>query len=521
MEIAKKSIRGTLILSIGNLAYTAVSAAAIILIARFLGPSGYGVYTLSLVIPGVFLNFIDFGVYTAAVRYAAYYNSIGKPDEARRYTTNAIRFLWMAGAAFTVINFVLAGTLSALLLHRPELTPYVQLMSLSILANAILLTATWTAVGWTWMSLSTATQVVQAALRLVLSPLLIVAGLSVVGALIGHVVSFFVAGLLGTFLLYMHRLRGPKGSIDSLISDTKEMLRFGLPVYAGTMISGLTLYYVTIILAVIASNATFGFYQAANNFISPVSSVSLALVNALLPAFASVHGVGGDVQEAFRHAYKFVAFLLTPAIFFLIASSNYLVQLLYGSSFLGSIPYLQLLALANLPVAFGFTAHSAFFNGFKRTRLTMVMNLSGALVLAVSAPLLSIVLNLGVFGLIYSLFLSYLLAWITGTVLAHKYMGATMDFRANGAILAISAISYAVTVIVPKILSSDVLTLLVYLLVFFGVYLTLAPLSRVVNESDILTVEETFGELSFIGRFVSPVLRYERLLMGLSKRNRA
>jgi len=360
----------------------------------------------------------------------------------------------------------------------------------------------------------------QSILRLVLSPLLILVGLGVFGALTGHVVSFLAAGFVGTVILYAAKLRGPKGGAGSnFLTDVRKMLKFGLPLYAGTLISGLALYYVTIILAAIANNTVFGFFQTAMDFLAPVTLVSTALVNALLPAFASVDGMGGNVQAAFRHAYKFVAFLLTPVIFFLVSSSGPLVAVLYGVSFLGSASYLQLLALAYLPVAFGYTVHSVFFNGFGRTKLTMLMNLSGALTLLVCAPLFSILLDLGINGLIYATFLSYAVGWIVGTAFAHKYLGATLDFRANGAVLFISAIACAGTLLVPKV--SDVLTVLLSLLVFAGIYITLAPLTRAVNNQDLDIVEGAFGVSGPFRPLVAPVLRYERLIIALTSRERS
>ena len=514
LDIAKRSVRGSLVLFVGNFGATAILAITSILIARLLGPAEYGVYTLALVLPGLMILFLGFGINNAVIRYSAYYISLGKPDEARRFTTNAIYFLWLTGAAFTVLNYILAATLSSVLLHRPDLTSYVQLTSLSIFGDTLLVTVSAVAVGLNWMSLSALTSVAQAVLKLALSPLLILVGLGVTGALVGHVASYILAGLLGTSILYMARLRGRTVG-GRFATDVKEMIRFGLPLYGGGLISSLATYYVTIILAAIASNTVFGYYQAASNFVAPVTLASAALVNSLFPAFASIDGTGGNVQQAFKQAYKFVAFLLTPIILFLVADSGLLIRILYGSSYLGSVIYLELLALAYLPIAFGYTVHPAFFTGFARPRLTMLVYLGGAITLLVFAPLLAILFGLGVDGLIYATFLSYFAAWATGTFLAERYMHATMDFKANGAILLVSAISYAATILFPRVPFSNVLTLVLDLVVFFGLYLTLAPLAGAVNKTDIATMEYTFKDLKFVNVIARLIFRYERFLTSL------
>jgi O-antigen/teichoic acid export membrane protein len=513
LDIAKSSIRGSLVLLIGNLGNIAASAISIIVIARLLGPTGYGLYTLALVIPGILQSFVDFGVYTAVIRYSAYFNSIGKSDEAKGFTINAIKFLWLSGLVFTLANFVFANVLSSLLLHRPDLTPYVELVSIVVLGNTIFQTIVFASIGWGWMTLSSAAQVVQSLLKLALCPLLIVVGLSVSGALIGYTASLVVAGLMSTAVLYLKRIRGPSTVSSRFATDVKIMLRFGFAPYLGNLTSVLATYFATIVLAMIVNNTTFGFYQAALNFLAPVIVVSSAMVSALFPAFASVDGKGGDAQAAFRHAYKFVAFLITPIIFFLVSASGLLITVFYGASFRGSIPYLQLLALAYLPIAFGYTVHAAFFNGFGRTRLTLVLYLAAAITLATGVPLFSILLHMGVDGVILATFLSYFIAWAVGTALARSYMQATLDLRANASILLVSAISYAATLLVPRILSSNVLTLIVYLVVFSAVYVTLAPVSRTINMQDIEIIDHTFRDVKFVGRVVSLILRYERLLL--------
>lgn len=518
LDIAKRSVRGSLILFASNLAATGVNAVTIIVVARLLGPAGYGTYSLALVIPGILQLFIGFGALPAVVRYAAYYTSVGREDEAKRFTMNVMVFLFVTGTILTVISFFLAGSLSTLVLQRPDLGPYVQLTSLAVLGTTILQTATTAAIGWNWMALSGSTSVAQALIKLALAPLLVIVGFGVTGALVGHLVSYFLAGIIGVAILYQSRLRG-FGSVRNFVADVKTMNLYGLPVYAGTVLLGLATYLVYIILARIASNAVYGYYQAAVNFTAPITLLASAMVSALFPAFASIDGVKADVNSAFRHAYRFVAYLLTPLIVSIIAGAGPLVRLLLGSGYNASVPYLQLLALATLPIAFGYSVHPAFFNGFGRTRLTFVLYLTASITLFLAAPLLAETYGLGVDGLIYATFLSYFVAWAMGTYLAYRYLHAALDIRSTVKILLVSAVSYVAVIVLPTTAYS-LLTLAADVVVFFGIYITLTPLVRAITKSDLDLVELTLSEPAFIGKIASPLLRYERLLVGFRTEGR-
>jgi O-antigen/teichoic acid export membrane protein len=514
IDIAKRSVRGSLVLFVGSFSSTLISAVTIFLIARLLGLANYGIYSLALVVPSILQIFLGLGVTSAVIRYSAYSISVGNPQEARRFTLNAIYFTWLTGAALALLNYLLANPLSTLLLHRPYMTPYLQLMSLGIAGYTLLTTITFAAIGWNWMSLSGFSQVAQSIIKLGLSPFLIVVGLGVAGALTGQIVSLILAGGIGTAILYRGRLRGSLG-LGGFTSDVKVMLRFGLPLYAGGVIWNMANNYLLLVLATIASDTVFGLYQAASNFLVPITLVSSSLVSALFPAFTSIDGIGGDAKSAFRDAYKFVAFLLTPITVFIVSAAVYLVRVFYGATFSGSVPYLQLLALAYIPIAFGYTVHPAFFSGFGRTKLAFLVYASSSLTLVTCATLFSLRLGYGVYGLIYATFLSLFVAWLVGTLMAARFMGATLDLKANAAILVVSAVAYAVTASLPPIASSSALSLLVDLLVFFGIYATLAPVAGAVNDRDLDVMEHTFRDLKLVGTVLGVLLRYERRILSL------
>ena len=103
LEIARRSTRGSFALFAGNLLNTAVSFVAIIIIARLFGPSDYGVYSLAVLIPGILLNLLGFGVNSGITRYAAYHLSQQEPDLAKRMTINGVVFILLFGAVLTCV----------------------------------------------------------------------------------------------------------------------------------------------------------------------------------------------------------------------------------------------------------------------------------------------------------------------------------------------------------------------------------------------------------------------------------
>jgi O-antigen/teichoic acid export membrane protein len=65
---AQKAAQGRLFLFIGNASSTVILAVGAILVARLLGPSSYGLYTLSLIIPTLLVSLSDAGMNFALVK---------------------------------------------------------------------------------------------------------------------------------------------------------------------------------------------------------------------------------------------------------------------------------------------------------------------------------------------------------------------------------------------------------------------------------------------------------------------
>ena len=194
VEIARRSTRGSFALFAGNFLTTAVSFVAITIIARLLGPSQYGVYTLSILIPSILLNFLGFGVSSGITRYAAYHLSQQRPDLAKRMTINGVVFLILFGAVLTGVSYVSAGFLSSVVLHRPEISSSVQLASLIIFAQAVFQASISALLGWSYMGDISITNVFQSILRLAIAVPLVVFGFAVFGALVGYVLSVALGG---------------------------------------------------------------------------------------------------------------------------------------------------------------------------------------------------------------------------------------------------------------------------------------------------------------------------------------
>jgi O-antigen/teichoic acid export membrane protein len=519
-KVGKQSIRASFVLFTGNLISTLLLAITVFILGRLLGPYNYGEYTIALVIPGTFVLLVGLGINTALMRFSSYHLSRGEVDIARRMSRSASYMLLLIGVIMSAINFLGANFFSVFVFHRPALVPLVQLASLEILGQAMIQASDYGFIGWNSPGFASLDLIVQAVVKISLSPLLVILGFSVFGAILAHVVSYVFGGALFFALFSILKLRGKRVGSARMISDVKEMISFGLPEYGGRIISQISQQsYIFIILAAIATNVTIAYFQAAYNITTILGIISVIIGQVLLSAFANLDGAGGNIQLAFALSQKYTLYVVTPIIFFFIGTSNLLMEVFYGRAYLGGTIYLQALCVSFLPFAFGAAVVPPLFNGLAKTKLTLQMFSASSITLFILAPLLSGLLRLSAIGLVISLFIANLVQLIVGMDLARRHVAGKFQYRNVARALIAAGVSYVGIYAVSLFKLSFINELLLQLVVFLVVYLTISPIFRVLDTDEFSQLKSSTEAFGFFGKIISLVLRYEIFVVRKTSRN--
>jgi stage V sporulation protein B len=533
-KVATQSIDSTFVTMVGNVLYALILALCSLIIARLLGPSDYGAYSLALAVPLFLQLMVGFGVLPANTRYTAYSLSKGDITTAQRMTKNAILFLIISSISFTFVSFILAGSISSFFLHRPQLTSFVEVASISIIAQALFNFLTGAFIAWGIPIQDAIWNAIQATLKLALSVFLVLVGLGIAGALWGFDISFFLAGFFGIVTLYAMKLRKQAGadfhggqsiavgwSLKDFVNDLNTMVRYGVPSYIGNVVLAFSQQPVlVVILSLIASNTVIGYYSSATNITNALTMISGSLGPVFFTAFSKLDGMKSDTRTAFSYAVKYISYFIMPTVFFLIATSSLVIRLVYGNAYGPATYYLELLMLAYLPIAFGQGILGSFFNGLGKTRFTLFMNLVEAFATLLPAIILIIFFKLGVNGLLYSIIISNIVPTVFGLYIAVKYFQARADLPNLIKTLSVSVVCYAVLYLLStfafRVISGTLFSLLAFLLeliVFSGLYLTLMPLFRAISTEDINRLRVSSHGLKILTKVLHPILNYESLLI--------
>ena len=511
VSLASEAASGVFYLFSGQTLATLIAAVASIVVARLLGPELYGVYSLCLVVPGFLLLFTDFGVSPALTRFSAKLRAEGEDGRLASLIRSGFIFKVFTCFATLLIGLMLSDMLATLIINRFELAFLVKVAVFLALFNGVYGTVNSTLIGFNDMKSSASLSVMIQLVRSVLCPLLIVAGFSVLGALVGFVLSYALAAVLGTLIVFNHYRRLNLRSNNAFREDLRVMLSYGSPLYLSSTLESAAGNYQGMVLAWLTSNVMIGNFRVAANFASLIYLLTGPISTALFPAFSRLSLDSGGIRLMVKYSVKYTAAILVPASVFVIVMSRELVSVIYGQAYSMAPEFLSLYSIVFLYAGLGSVVWESFFQGVGWTRV----NLKATLIYSALLIPLTFILTgrYAVPGLIVGFLASRLASTIYSFSVALRRLHVSIDVRSSILTYIASAISATpLLLLVAYSRLPSLINLALGIVVFTLLYLTLMPIIGGINQGDIENFKLMFKGVKPLKPLINIILNYEAKL---------
>lgn len=424
-------------------------------LARWLTPSQYGIFGVSMVVLGWAEITVNNGVPSALQRFL--------PD--RSLSETSIRRAAIYCQAIISIGVFLALFLAApwiaALLRDPDLTVYLRLAFLDILLMGAYAYYRGVLNGWRVFRQLSLTIMAYSLTKLVAIGLLVYAGLGVQGALIGNVVSSL--GGLAVGLLWMRRRTTSRTTrpvessrvhneapVHSQVTGAdrkvgvREIMAFVVPTVLFTLASNILLGLDLMGVKALTGDADqVGYYTAAVNLANAPRLVLLALSFALLPSLS--HAIArrdhAQTRRYLQQILRLLALVLFPVLALVTATAEPLVTFVFSAAYRSATPILTVLIMT-------YAAYTVY--------ITLVMTLLAenkpGRALAIPVVLLPVAMGLiwlgvnrfGVMGAAYASLLSVAIAAAVVVGYAFHRFQPAVSVRSMGRIALAAGIVWAV-----------------------------------------------------------------------------
>ncbi|MCX8159233.1 MAG: flippase [Candidatus Pacearchaeota archaeon] len=311
----------------------------VIILARFLQPEGYGIYSIVLSTAMIFYTFADLGINSALVRYLSY--SISKNKKAMSaYYRYLFKMKFYLSLGISLIFLILAYPLATYVFKNNAL-----LIPFLVSAGYIFILSF---EGFYTQIFYSLERVEYIGLKEIISQFLRISFALVIFYLVAYsyyIVGIFISFSLISIILLVFSLYYLKKLIPEIFEkkengfliDRHKILRFvGWLTIAS--ISGVFYAYVdSIMLGIFLKPEFVGYYRAAFSLVNSVVAFVLAPVSILLPIFTKIEKKG--MENSVNMIIKYILIFGVPAVFGLVVLGKYFIRLFYGYSYLpASIP---------------------------------------------------------------------------------------------------------------------------------------------------------------------------------------
>jgi O-antigen/teichoic acid export membrane protein len=529
LKMGKTSATGSFHLFLGTSLSTVIMAVGTVIFVRLMTPEDYGLYSVALT-PSLMINlFRDWGTGSAMTKYIAQYRVSNDVQNLKRVLYAGFIFQIVAGAILSLLSFLTANFVALYIFHRPELPLLVSVVSITIFANSLLGVCQSSFIGFEKMKLSSATMLVQATAKSIITPPLVYFGFGALGAALGYTFSFLIGGIAGLIILYslvfVRNLRSARITKSEISATLRAMLHYGVPLSVSSILQGFVGPFYGFIMAFYCSNLMIGNFQSAIQFSVILTFLTGPILTVLFPAFAKVNSDSEHnlLRTVFPSSIKYTAIFLVPATMAMMVLSKPMISTLFGEKWLYAPFFLALSVVGNLFCICGSLSNGVFLAGVGETKLLLKL---GLLALLVGIPLALLLIPLyGIVGVILGNLLTALPGVFWGLWWIWKHYKVKPDFSSSTRILIASALAALATYSLLNFLSfSDWVNLAIGGVMFLAIYIFTGPTLGAVTLEDIHNLREMLSGLGIVSRIMDiPLILAEKVAnhapnLGLEKK---
>lgn len=265
-------------------------------------------------------------------------------------------------------------------------------------------------------------------------------------------------------------------SLVPTLKDVRPVLIAAFPFFLGAVFVKIYSYVDSFTLKMVIGDAAVGLYSVAYKLTYAFQFLPLAFIGALYPRFASVAQDPVALKKTFLDAEWYLALLVAPIVFGIMALAPELIHAVYGAKYAGSMVPLMILIVVLIPIFFDFPV-GALLNAtgmqMAKTKImgvTMVINFLANMVF---------IRWIGIPGASVSAIISFVAMFGMGIFVLRRKIHVTFAewMRTVGGFL-LAGVSMLVVVEIAKMIMPWMLTIPLGAVVFLGVSMMTRSLTK-------------------------------------------
>jgi len=319
-----------------------------IFVARQLGASDFGMYSILISVQGVILLLASFSLGTAASKYVAEYRARDE-EKALRFAKSGLVVVLMLSSTIAVIYVVFSNMIGRGLYNEPEMVHIIPFSALMVISSSTYSLSMGIVQGCQKFKLMAGAQLAYPLFSLplvfVLLPLMGIRGIFIAYFLSQSTISAVVLVLLNRhdFRFLSARLELHRKSIT-----VSMLFSFALPAVLGSLMLTPVVWIANTELTLNAGLEAMGYFAVAYAVYSALILIPSAVSTPLIPRVSQLTaGDHGHIESLVVKVLRTLSIALFPLLFGIALFSEFVVEVMYGSRFSASTKAVYLMVTAS------------------------------------------------------------------------------------------------------------------------------------------------------------------------------
>ena len=484
-----------------------VGGLTFIIVARLLGPSGYGIYTIAMGMAGFIGAFGSISIGEYLNKYIPELSLKGEKERIKDMLGVALLITLIIILAAVLVSSLFIKQILYYFFHSTvtDLVIYFSLIYLVFstlfgLGENIL-------ISFADGKGSAIAQVVNISSQAAFSVSLVLLGYGALGAIIGAMLGLFFG-----FIYQILKITKHSGiRFNNVVGEAKRMLSFSIPLTASSIVDSLVHNFSVLYLSFFFLPDIVGLYGVASKIGTYIDLVTGSISAILIPMFSAVianKAMKETLGKFYNYSIYFGLLFAIPIVIYIVVFSNALVISVFTSTYKGASLYMALIGFGILLGLFASYASSlAVSAGYikKVFKYGIATSLTELLFLLILIPFLS------VNGLIITI---YYIGSIVADLLYLNFIRHILKIKVQLNIAGIVISNIILALLLIPIIFIDIKAtyqLLLGLIAIIFVYPVLLGLFNAISRKELELLRKVLYKFPVIGIWLSAIIIYAEL----------
>jgi O-antigen/teichoic acid export membrane protein len=491
-HLLKTFVKGSFIVFFGVIISKIATYLYKVIIARNFSPEVYGLFSLAILIFGLFPAIFSLGLQNGILRYISFYRGkkeIKKIQSILRFSLNLLFFVSFIGAA---LLFFFSNVISINIFHNPGLIPFLQIFAIfipiSVFGGMIhVITIAYEKVGW----YSFIGNILSPSIQLIFLVIFIFLGLNVQAIIFSYALGILAILLSALFVCkrYIKEIF-PKPDIEKKekLEINKQLFSYSWPIMFLGLAMSLFSLIDSVTIGYFKNASALGLYNAAIPLAVFLTVVPTLFLQLFLPIITKEYSKGNFkiIKDLSKQIGKWIFIINLPITIILVFFPGAVIHLFFGPTYIQAGTTLQFLSI-------GMFFYSIFL--VSENLLSMKGKSKITLFNVLIASIINLVLDIllvpkyGINGAAFSTMLSYLIWGLLSLSMAKKYTSTTPLKLDMLKIILVSIIPTAILFYIRSIIPITILNMIIAGILFVGVYFSIIVLTNSLDKNDLMVIK--------------------------------